>query len=590
MEFSHLKPDIELSVFEENIGSMILNRVEKFSEKLAIQERDYNSFAKITWIELFTKIKKLGLGLISLGIEKEDKVAVLCKDCIDVLAFELACMSIGSIFVPLFSGYYPKQIEYVISHSDPRFVVVSDDAQLEKILSTMATGSIEKYFMLDYPEKYLESTRIFDFNLLYQNNANENLFFEKLKLVNKDDICLLIYTSGGTTGISKGVPLTHKNLLGQQKALSQVWDITEKDIILSYFPWHQSLGIVEKFASLYSGACLTLDRTPGIDDLPKSLEVLKPTVYFGSAKIFHELIIEMQEKPELESLFFHDKVNFAFASSSPSQDVLQFFKRKNVPLLQGWGLTEAMQYITVNSKKDKWFLNRAGYPIPGTEIRINGEENEICIKGVTLMGGYYKDAERTSQSFVDGWFKTGDAGNITEEGLKILGRIDSLFYLKDQTKIYPSDLEQKIENSSLYISYCLIFGDEKEYISALIFPSIYTLKNWYENKNNYSLPLVDILDEQEVIDLYKNELKRINETDNYNLSNEGKIIEFSETSQHPKIKKFTLVENELTLKAGELTSAMTMVRKMVIENYSDLIEAFYHDETLSEFRGRIINI
>ncbi len=577
MKLNQFKSDIELGPFEKNIGEMLLQRAEKFSERIAVQEKKGNNYAKVSWNNIYTQIKQLGLGLMSLGLEKGDKIAVLSRDCSEILSLELACMSIGCIFVPFFVGYYPKQIEYVLSHSDPKLIIVSDNFQLEKILSTMATGRIEKYFILDYTDKYIESTKIFDFKLIYKDVEDYSPFFQRVSEVEPEDNCLLIYTSGGTTGISKGVQLTHSNVLGQQKALSQVWDITENDILLSYFPWHQSQGIVEKFTSLYSGACLTIDRTPGIhvDTLPDNLKVCQPTVYFGSAKIFNELVYEMNKNKNLEEAFFHDNVRFAFASSSPTREVINFFKKKNVPLLQGWGLTETLQYVTVTTKKE-WEINNSGFPIPGVEIKSE-DEDELWVRGINVMKGYYKDEERTEKSLTDDdWFKTGDAGLLSENGLKILGQIDSLFYLKDKTKVYASKIEQTVENSSIYILHCVVFGEDRPFMGALLFPYAPALKTWFQNKNAYCLPLADMLDTEDVIELYRSKIRLINEI---NLGKEEAI------------SYFTLLENEISVKTGELTSGFTVVRKQILNNNSELVDAFYlGNEALPELKARIIKV
>jgi long-chain acyl-CoA synthetase len=578
MAIDYLKSGIGLEPFEDNIGTMILNRVGKFQDKPAVQEQEEDDYQNTNWQEIFTRIKQLGLGLLELGLEKGDRIAILSKDCSEILAFELACMSIGCVYMPFFLGYYPKQIEYVISHADPKYVVVSDDFQLGKILSTMATGRIEKYFLMEYSEKYSESSRIVDFKSLYKEAEDYSPFFKRVSQVYPDDLCLLVYTSGGTTGISKGVELTHRNILGQQKALNQVLGIDQNDIILSYYPWHQSLGIVEKFAAMYSGACLTIDRTPGlnVDTLSGFLEFTRPTIYFGSAKIFNELIYEIKKNNRLEQAFFHNNVNFAFSSSNPTTEVMNYFKSMKVPLLQGWGLTETLQYVTVNSKNNNWELNTSGFPIPGVELKLEGEDREIWVKGINVMKGYYKDVEKTEQTITpDKWLKTGDSGLITENGLKILGRIDSIFYLGDGTKVFASQIEQTIECSSIYISNCVIFGENNPFIGALIFPAQEALMHRYKRTNGYTIPLMDALDEKEVIDLYREKIRQVNE--------------MSLDPEH-QVKYFTLLETELTVKKGELTSGMTVIRKQVIENYKHLVEAFYQEDSSQELRARVIAV
>jgi long-chain acyl-CoA synthetase len=563
---------------EKNVGEILLKRFQEFNEKVLIHEKKDTGYIKTTWNDIYDKVLKIGSYLISSGVTKNDKIASIGYDCNEILALELACMSIGCVYVPIFSGYYPKQIEYILSHSDPKYVILSDESLLQRVLSTTATGRIEKYFLIKYNEKFLESTRIFDFSLLL-DNIDQDSFTKAVEQVNGDDVCLLLYTSGGATGISKGVQIKHESLIFQHLSLKSIWDITDKDIILSYFPWHHSLGIIEKFLTIFSGATFTVDRSPGlsIDSLIESLNIFKPTICFGDAGIYYDLIQNIEKSEELENAFFHNHLRFAFASASPSNQVIEYFDKKNVPLLQGWGMTETLQYVTVNTPKDNWQANTSGFPIPGIELQISEGDNEIYLRGKSIIKEYYKDEEKTNTHFTDdNWFKTGDSGEISKDGLIILGRIDSIFYLKNKTKVFASNIEKIIESSSIYVGNCVIFGENQEFIGALIFPSQENLVGWYKENNGYTLPLVDMLDEQEVIDLYRNKLRKIN---NVNL--------------HPnqKIKYFTLIENAPSVKAGELTSAHTLVRKQILENYKYLTEVFYLEEGFfPELKARIIEV
>ncbi|GIW22823.1 MAG: hypothetical protein KatS3mg068_1830 [Candidatus Sericytochromatia bacterium] len=158
---------------------------------------------------------------------------------------------------------------------------------------------------------------MYNFSELLNNKNKKDLFYKSVSNVNTDDPCLIIYTSGGSTGISKGALFTHRNLLFYQKSLNYLLNITENDNILSYFNWYQSFGIAEKFLSLYSGACLIIDRTPGIhlETLCNDIKQCKPTIYFGSSKVFNQLVIEMENNIELKTTILHKDLNFCFSSS-----------------------------------------------------------------------------------------------------------------------------------------------------------------------------------------------------------------------------------------------------------------------------------
>lgn len=573
MKTSYLKSNIEIEAFETNVADMLFKRVSSYPTNVVLRERTENSLFEVTWETLFKDVKKIISGLSSLGVKKGDRLATLSKDCYQILALELACMSLGLIYVPLYTGYFPKQIEYVISHSDPKYIVIYGQEELEKVLSTTATGRIEKYFMINYDEKYLESTRIFDFKLLFKD---ENIDFESLiNEVKPEDPSMIIYTSGGTTGISKGVEFTHKNILGHQKALEQILKIENTDRVLSYYPWHHTMGITEQFLALYAGASLIIDRRPGIhpNTLADDLNLYKPTVYFGSGKIFNDIVFQMNNNEKIKNSFFHDGVKFAFASSSPVKGIIEYFDNQNVPLIQGWGLTETLQYVTLNTERYK-SPSFSGFPIPDMEIKLEGEHDEILVKGIGVALGYYKEPERTEAYFShDGWFKTGDSGFISEKGLRVNGRIDSILNIQGNI-VFASKIEQVIESGSALISNCVVVGDNKDYASALLFVNEGVLKTIYKEKNGYSIPLPDMLDEEEVTDLFRDEIKKINET---------------YLSDFEQVKMFTLIETPISVKKGEKSTSSKVIRKQVMQNYNYLIDAFYND-SFPEIKSRIVSI
>lgn len=579
MNNNYLKAEKKIDSYENSIGAMLIDRATRFADRFVIQERTPDNFLKLTWSKLYSEVRKVACGLLNQGIKKGQKIAVLSRDCPEILVLELACMSIGVVFVPIYTGYYPRQIEYILFHSDPKYVVVYNNEDIEKVLSTTATGTIEKYFMVEYDEKFLESSRIFDFKIIEKEEDNIQDFFDVVNSIQPDDPALIVYTSGRSTGISKGAEFTHKNILAHQSALVKELGITEKDVLLSYYPWHHSLGIVELFLALFAGSCLTIDRRPGIhvDTLAADLALYKPTIYFGSGKIFNDLVYQMKSNKEIETAVLHKEVNFAFASSSPTREVIEFFKEKNVPILQGWGLTESLQYVTVTTKNSNWESNSSGFTIPEMELKIEGEENEILVRGIGVIDKYYKDEEKSESCFTkDGWLRTGDAGKITENGLEVLGRIDSIFYLTDdeKTKVYASKVERTVENSSNFISNCVVVGEFKPFIGALIFIPENTLKEWFKDQNGYLIPIADIVDDPDVIALYKKELKRINER-NFDKSY--------------YIQYFTLIETPISVKRGEKTSTSMVIRKQVIQNYNYLVDAFYNI-SFPEFKSRIIKV
>ncbi|MEW6455612.1 MAG: AMP-binding protein [Acidobacteriota bacterium] len=560
-----LKSNIPLGEIYPNIGIMLRERKEKFFNNFVLQEKREGKFQKYKWYEFYHEISIVGTSLIEMGIKKGDKIAVLSRNRKEMLVLELAVMSIGAISVPIFSEYPAFQIDYILSHSDSKFLVVCDRPHLNEALKTKAIESIDKIFVMEWKPYYGHKHKnISDFKILYDFKRDTSEFENRIEMVDQEDPCLIMYTSG-TTGMPKGVVLCHRNILSQQKALSLLWNVGPGDRFLSYLPWHHSFGgLFERFTAICSGATLTIDESYG-KDIPlllKNFRAVKPTVYFSVPKIYQVLVTEAMNSKEIEKEIIHPELKFVFTAAAPlPEDISEYFKKKKISIVEGWGLTETSPCATLTPLSGERYPHTVGFAIPGVEVKIS-DEGEILVRGPNVMLGYYKEPAKTSQVIEDsGWFHTGDLGEISEKGLVIKGRMDGVFKLLNAEKVSSQIVETAIISSSDYIDNAVVLGEGKDFVSALIFPNFKNLENWAQ-KNKISVSSKKaLLKNQLVRELFQNEI-----------SNANKKI----SPKFARVKAFALIDRELNLKKAELTPSLKIVRSKVIENFSNLVKAIYH--------------
>jgi len=242
-----------------------------------------------------------------------------------------------------------------------------------------------------------------------------------------DTISLMMYTSG-TMGTPKCVQLTHKNILSQQAAMKALWDLNNDDRFLSFLPWHHSFGgIFEKFAAIVNGAVLSLEHGYGkdLDILLNNWETVKPTIFFSVPRIYQAIATRVMQDKRIEKMIFHNELRFVFTAAAPlPKNIADLFDHHGIPVVEGWGLTETSPCCTVTDPTIQREQGVVGKPIPGISIKLD-DDGEILVKGPNIMTGYYHNREATADVMEkDGWFRTGDVGEYTDSGLKLISRKD----------------------------------------------------------------------------------------------------------------------------------------------------------------------
>lgn len=554
-----LRSDIPLGAIVPNVACLLRDNTARFADKLIYSEKKSEIYQGITWEAFFEEVKTVSYHLKKAGVKEGEKIILFCPNSLNMLRAELAIMASGAIAVPIFAYFKKATAELLIQHSDAKYLIVQGQQQLNELGNDLKLKAIWGFDPIHHHGNY--DIHRFHELLTPSPEAQFSLKFD----ANPDDICLNMYTSG-TMGIPKCVQLTHRNILSQQAAIQKILKVTDTDRFLSYLPWHHSFGgIFELFTALYNGATYHLESSYGKDarSIFTNWKHVKPTVFFSVPKVYQSLFELTKESPEAEAVFFNSGLNFIFtAAAALPQRLSDEFEKRGISVIEGWGLTETSPCCTLTDPTLKRETGVVGMPIPGVEIRIS-EDEEIQVKGPNVMVSYFNNEEANAGAFTeDGWYKTGDVGEITSTGLKLITRKDRIFKLSNGEKVIPTDLEKAIERQCHYVQYAVVSGSGEEYPVALIFPNKKLL-----NQPDYELTP----DEGCFCPRNINELGRCL-TGCLHTANESIGQKFA------KVKAAAIIAEDLSLDSNTLTPSMKVAPKNVIDKYRHHLHALYGDK------------
>lgn len=322
-----------LPFYQKNLALMLNNNVELFSNKPIYQEVRDSEYVPLSWNQLQKNVSAIQSSLQKLGFNFGNHLAISSQNREEMLELELAVMSMGAVFIPIFPGYSADQTNRLIRFCEPKFVAVTDDEQFQKLKNPHEFDVIIHFE--DINNKTTANCISFK-TLLDTSPASSEIQGEN---VDPDTISLMMYTSG-TMGKPKCVMLTHNNILSQQAAMKSLWSLNSDDRFLSYLPWHHSFGgIYEKYSAITNGAVLSLENSFGknIDILLDNWEKVKPTTFFSVPKIYQSIITRCMQNPDIEKQIFHKDLRFIFTAAAPlPKNISDIFERRNIPIYEGY--------------------------------------------------------------------------------------------------------------------------------------------------------------------------------------------------------------------------------------------------------------
>lgn len=554
-----LHSEYQLGEVIPNIATLLERNVKLFGNKVVYQEKNKEGeYEGIIWTDFYENIQNIAYNLQQEGFKKGDKMVIFSRNNLKMLELQLAIMAYGGIVVPIFANFKQDTAELLIKHSDARWLALDGCSQLQNISTNL---KIEKLYVFDEVKDKRFPELTFFTELVKPRPAGTSCFDLTIE---PTTVCLNMYTSG-TMGIPKCVQLMHKNILSQQAALDIVWNVTPDDRFLAYLPWHHSFGgIFELFTALYNGATFSLESSYGRDAkmIFENWKKIKPTIFFSVPKVYQSLFDLTRASKEAEDIFFNSGLKFIFTAAAALPERLSNeFEKRNIKVIEGWGLTETSPCCTLTDPSLKRETGVVGKPIPGVTIRI-ADDDEIQVKGPNVLLAYYNNDEANNDLFTeDGWYRTGDVGTITENGLKLISRKDRIFKLSNGEKVIPTDLEKQIELKCHYVQYAVVSGSGEEHPVALIFP----------NKKLLETPDYELSPEEGCFcPRSLNELGRCL-TGCLEIANNRIGQKFS------KVKSAAIIMDELSLDDKTLTPSMKMAPKNVVEKYKAHLLNLYGD-------------
>ena len=542
-------------------------------------------------------------------MQKGDRVALLSENRPEWAITDLATLAGGGVTVPMFSTLTSAQVEYIVRDSGAKILCVSSERQLQKIKDWDANVPTSLQHIVIFDELQDDSVRTFDqvCELGQQVENGDQAYQQASDAVEPDDLASIIYTSG-TTGDPKGAMLTHSNFMSNVGAATGVVTITPDDIFLSFLPLsHVFERMGGHYLPLSSGATIAYAESlftirQDMQDVRPTIMMSVPRLYEGmherilrsvkegsptKQKIFHWSVgvgskvsqaIQQKKKPSpilslkasvANKLVFEKlkavtggRLRFFVSGGAPlSKAIAEFFHAAGILILEGYGLTETSPVICVN-RPDQWKFGTVGPMVPGIEMKI-AEDGEILSRGPHIMQGYFNKPSDTAEAIdPDGWFHTGDIGEVDEEGfLTITDRKKNILVLSNGKNVAPQPIENQLKQSP-YISEIMLLGDQRSTVSALIVPSFDELKEFAAEQQLEAEDIPALLQTQEVQRLIRSEINQYS----------------ADFADFERVRRFTLVAEEFSEKSGEMTPTLKLKRSVVMENHKAAIDQMYGDD------------
>ena len=557
-------------------------------------------WTSISTEEFCDQAKKVSRALISIGIEAQDKIAMISStNRTEWNLVDIGLLTIGAVNVPIYPTISSEDYEYILNHSESQYCFVSDQEVYDKVIAIKdKVKSLKKIYSFDSIKGCSNWKELIE---LGTSSEHDTILEERKIAVAPEDLATIIYTSG-TTGIPKGVMLSHDNVvsnvlssskrlplnIGEASALSflPICHIFERVILYIYMQNSVSVYYAESLEKIADN--LREIKPNVMTAVPRLLEKVYDKIYARGAeltgikqKLFYWAVdLGLQYEPYGKNgAWYEFKLKIAkklilskwqealggnlelIASGSAALQprLARIFTAAGMTLVEGYGLTETSPVISVNDmRKKNYRIGSVGQIIDGVHVKI-AKDGEILCKGPNVMMGYYKDPKKTAEVMTDDYFHTGDIGEIDEQGfLKITDRKKEMFKTSGGKYIAPQVIEN-IMKQSLFIEQIMVVGDGRKMPTALIQPNIEYIMKWLADKGIPSSSLEEACKEKSLLGALQNEIESYNQ-------------KFGSWEQ---IKKFKLVPEEWSINDGHLTPTMKLKRKVVKEKYRALIEEMY---------------
>jgi len=596
----------------QTLPRMVLQQAAKMASRTALRRKLGGAWRDIPWNDLAANVRAFGEGLLALGIQPGDRVAVMAPNSPEWAYADLGSMACGAISVPVYHTEGIETILHILQDSQSRVFFIHSQLLAGELLDHLdELPELQRIIQIEGPALSEHCLTLEGF-LQQRKHAAGNELDHRLESGKPDDIATLVYTSG-TTGPPKGVMLSHSNILSNIEACRDLFAIGEEDECLSFLPLSH---VFERMAGYYfmlmQGAVIAYAEN--LDTVPANMAEVRPTIVISVPRLYEKMYARVMERvlggPWLKKQIFFGalkaartlvdlemrgepagallqktvalarqvvfaplrdhlggRLRFFVSGGAPlGRDIAEFFFAVGLPIYEGYGLTETSPVIAANNPANVR-LGSVGRPIPGTEVRI-AEDGEILVQGPGVFRGYWGQEGQTAEFFLDGWFKTGDIGQIDAEGfLAITDRKKDLIVTAGGKNVAPQVLENRFK-SDKFIANVMVYGDRKPFLTALIVPNFDNIEKYARENRIDFLNHCDLVNHPGILQLIRERIDRL----------QANMPSFQ------RIKRFTLLSRDFSGNEGEMTPTLKIKRKVVAEHFHRNLEGMYliHDHGIHD--------
>ncbi|HEY6609256.1 MAG TPA: long-chain fatty acid--CoA ligase [Candidatus Limnocylindria bacterium] len=577
---------------------------------------DEATWTSRTYREMWDWVTQLSLGLKDLGIRDGDSVAIIARTRPEWTISDLASLALGTVTCPVYPQSEPGQAAFVINNVGAKAIFVENAQQAAKIESIRAEcPTLEHVISFEESGKLPAGTLTLDDVMARADMeaSNRLAWLDGIKAIERDHLATVIHTSG-TTANPKGAMLSHGNLLFNYEAANQVVDFYETDVFLAFLPLSHIYGrIVDEVVALGRGAAVVFAEAL-IERLPANMVEVKPTVMGSVPRLYERVYARVHSTVESGSptrqRIFHwaaglgakkyanhlegkgdsawlsaqlrvadklvfgkirertgGRVRYFVSGSAPlAREIGEFFYGMGMLVLEGYGLTETSPFVSLN-RPDDFVFGTVGRPAPGSEVKIDPETGEILVRGPQIMQGYLNAPEETAKAIEpDGWFHTGDIGELDDIGrIRITDRLKNIIILGNGKNVSPAPMEAAL-STSRFVAQAVILGDRQAYTGALIAPDFDELGAWAAANGIAEMPPEQLITDKAVDKLFDAEVKR---------TLEGFAV-------YERPRRVALLPRLLSEEAGELTPSLKTKNRVVLQNWADKV-AYLFDQEKADF-------
>jgi len=594
----------------DTLNRLFFDAVQKFDKPDALQVKIGGNYQPISHRTLAERVRRAALGLQALGARPGDRVGILSENRPEWAIADYACLTSGLTDVPIYPNLPPDQVAYIIRDSGATAIFVSTAAQADKVrqirrqcpsLRVVVGFSASRDDGVDLTMAQLEAK-----GAAAESAASIAAYRSAADMVRPDDLATLIYTSG-TTGEPKGVMLTHDNIYSNVMASAVQVPFVGDDTCLSFLPLSH---IFERMAGHYlmMATGTSIAYAESIDTVPIDMQLVKPTLVLSVPRLYEKMYARVLENALAggavkKRIFFWaravadrwaterlagrepggllgmqyriaqrlvfsklkartgNRLRYFVSGGAPlAPEINKFFFAAGLVILEGYGLTETSPVISVNTPS-AFRIGAVGKPVPGVEVMI-ASDGEICTRGPHVMKGYYNKPEATAEAIDDeGWFHTGDIGELEDGFLRITDRKKDIIATAGGKKIAPQPIENKVKTNK-YVSQAVMIGDKRKFPILLVVPNWESLEKWAKVKNIIWTDRAQLLQMPTVRAKMEKEVAE----------------ELQGLARYEMPKKIALLEHDFSIERGELTPTLKVKRRIIDQSYKNVIDSLYVDE------------